>query len=536
VESVVAITDGGNLRSFSSQGAHLWNYYARGRLTTHLRRSREGTSYICRTNGILIAVNRAGRELWQINLGTALVSPVLIGWDGRLFVFTDRKLTCMTAAGYTLWSKTFEKQTALPPVMDLDGGVIVVQEDGEILKIDPFGKTDSWPAGAVPAAALSMEAEDELPGILLVFEDRHLEFIYCTLGYKEFLRGRLELPAPPLAAAGINAAGKRDEAAILLKDGRVALVSLTKRSILWVAESHIGPGELPGGINLKSSGTDIPGFFYDERGIYVLTNTGASGFAPDGRRLWNIRLKEAAGIPSFGDDGILFSGGSDWILYAYRIEERVRVKQNLLYGEAPPGTYGTGEPGPSSMADFYYRFSEAELEARLSEIRSAIREGNVGTNEKEYAAWLMETAGSVIANPRLGNRPPVHTRYRVDAARLLAFIGSRETIPFLADLFIRDNEVLVKAAAAEAIGRIGVDPEGFALRAFESVIFPYLRSRDETLLYAIAAATGALCRFSGPPLSAAGVRILTYLSGDDKPSACKNRARLEITSINTLYR
>jgi outer membrane protein assembly factor BamB len=176
------------------------------------------------------------------------------------------------------------------------------------------------------------------------------------------------------------------------------------------------------------------------------------------------------------------------------------------------------------------------MEARLNEIRSAIRAGNVGTNEKEYAAWLMETSGSVIANPMLGNRPPVHTRYRVEAAKLLAFLGSRETIPFLADLFNRDSEVLVKAAAAEAIGRIGVDPEGLALRAFESVIFPYLRSKDETLLSAIAAAAGALCRFSGPPLSASGLRILTSLSGDDKPPVCRNRAMLEIRSINGLYR
>jgi outer membrane protein assembly factor BamB len=89
-ESVVAVTDGGNLKSFSSQGTPLWDYYARGRLTPFVSRSREGTSYICRTNGLFIAVNRTGRELWRLDLKSPIVCPVLIGWDGRLFIFTDK--------------------------------------------------------------------------------------------------------------------------------------------------------------------------------------------------------------------------------------------------------------------------------------------------------------------------------------------------------------------------------------------------------------------------------------------------------------
>jgi outer membrane protein assembly factor BamB len=400
-----------------------------------------------------------------------------------------------------------------------------VQEDGEIQRIDPFGNSFSFTPvqGIPPAAAVSLEAS-----ILLFYDDRHLELIHTNIpvGAPEFvesLRGWLELPSPPLAAAVTNTEPMwKDEAAVLLADGRVALLSLEKMELLWTETTHIRAGEFAG----KPAELD---FFFDERGIYVLTKTGATGFAHDGRRLWAMRLRNAAALPSFGDDGILYSGGSDWILYAYRLEDRGRERQRLLYGETPDGSYGTGNPEPSSYAGYYFRFEEAELEARLEEIRAAIRNGNVGSREKEYAAWLMETSGNLLSNPR---RPgAVQVRYRMEAAKLLAYIGSRETIPFLAELFSRDPDFHVKAAAAEAIGMIGVDPEGVAMRAFESAIYPPFPVRDEALLISAAASIGALCRFSGPPLSDAGVRLLITLQRVDKPQRAQRQAQREVASL-----
>jgi outer membrane protein assembly factor BamB len=527
MESVVAATDGGNLRSYTSHGQPLWDYYARGRLTPHISRSREGTTYICRITGRLIAINRAGRELWAMELGSPLIYPVLIGWDGRLFTFTQGKITCMTAAGYVLWSMTLEKRIVIAPIMDVSGGFVFVQEDGEVLRIDPYGYIFFYnsSAAALPVAAVSVELDE--PTVLLLYEDRHMELVYIFKAdkYESTVSLSLDLPSPPLAAAAINASGiralgRKDEVAALLRDGRIALLSLEKSEVLWIGESHIRSGELGNETELD--------LFYDERGVYVLTKTGATGFTPDGRRLWSVRLTDAAGIPSFGDDGVLYSGGVDWILYGYRLENRAKTKQSLLYGEAPEGVYGAGSPDPSFSSRNY--FSDRAAEERLAEIRRAIRNGNVGTREKEYATWLMESAGSLIANPRLVIQP-VHVIHRIEAARLLAYIGSRETIPFLTELFNKDPEVLVKAAAAEAIGIIGVDPEGIALRSFERVFSPPFPNNDEVLLTAVAAATGALCRFSGPPLSAAGVRLLALLSGDDKPPAVRRRAQNEIRSL-----
>ena len=556
VESVVVATDGGNLKSYSWLGSPLWDYYARGRLSPYLSRSREGTSYICRTNGVLLAVNRSGRELWALNLGSPLVFPVLTGWDGRLFIFTEGKITCLTASGYTLWSRTLEKKIAQNPVKDAHGGFIIILEDGEVLSFDPYGNAFSHlppsigsASATVPVAVVSLKIEGLIPVVLLFFEDRHLELIDVSMKSplppeRQIFLGRqvplakfvslrriLDLPSPPVAACGISFNEPKYGAAVLLKDGRIALISLERMEISWVADTHLSAAELSAYNLAVRPGVGDINLFNDERGIYLITKTGATGFSLDGRRLWTIRLKGAATLPTFGDDGILYSGGSDWILYAYRLEDRVKARQRLLYGEEPEGNYGLGNPGPSSLTDYYFRFSEAELLLRFNEIRQAIRNGDVGGKEPEYAAWLMETSGSLMTNIQAGNHPPVHTVHRVEAVRLLGYLGSRETIPFLAGLFRRDGEYVVKAAAAEAIGRIGIDPEGIALRAFEEAVFSQLYRREEALLTSLASAIGALCRFSGPPLSDVGVRLLTVLSSNEIPAVSRRQAQREIRSL-----
>jgi outer membrane protein assembly factor BamB len=430
-ESVVMVCDGGNLKAYSWQGKPLWNYYARGRLLPFVTRAREGTSYICRANGILMAINRSGRELWQINLGENQAWPVLTGWDGRLFVFTEKRISCYTASGFTLWSKSLDKKIALKPSMDVSGGFFLVLEDGEFLSFDPFGGLRSLKLEAPPQAAVSLPGGPAGAGVfLLLYQDGggRAEMLRFPGGRREILQNP-GFPAQPLAAAARGA-----ETAVLLKDGRVALFSLTQEKILWTGNSHLSPGDL--------SSPEEAKLFFDERGIYLLTKTGAAAFTGDGRRLWLIRLRGAAALPAFSDEGVLYSGGRDWILNAYRPEQRVRAQLKVLYGPAPEGSYGTGRPGPSRWADHLLRFNEDEIIPRLREINRAIELGSIGENEKDYAAWLMETAGSLVENPRTGNHPLVQVRYRVEAARLLAYMGSRETIPFRADLFSRDPDGL----------------------------------------------------------------------------------------------
>ncbi|MDL2229682.1 PQQ-binding-like beta-propeller repeat protein [Treponema sp. OttesenSCG-928-L16] len=522
--SVVLLCDGGSLKAYSTGGRQLWNYAAGGRLGPYLSRAPEGTSYICRTNGNFIAVNRSGRELWRRNLGRDLSAPALIGWDGRVFVPLEQRVICYTASGSQLWEQRFEHPLVYGPVKDGLGGFAAVLQNNEVILATPFGEITSLTLSSAPAAVLYIPrrgySQDGGGQLLVLYRNGKAELIGGG-GAAEPLPS---LSAPPLSAA-LSEDGKR--AAIALRNGDTVLLSIPEKTLLWTGTSH-----LSGGRNIQQDLEHIQ-VQYDERGIYVLSPSGATGFAEDGRRLWLIRIQGAAASPAFSDEGLLYSGGSDWILYAYRPEQRVRAVKQSLYGPVPEGNYGLASSLPSPWADYYFRFDEDELSHQFGIIRASINRGAVGAEERAFTAYLMEVAGSQAALPpnRLNLHPSVHVHYRLEAITLLSQFGSPELIPFLAELFTRDRDSSIKAAAAEALGRIGSDPDGLALRAFTGAVFSPGYVRDEQVLAAVARAAGALCRFSGPPLSDAGVRILVALSSDDRPQTVRSTAQREIASL-----
>jgi outer membrane protein assembly factor BamB len=529
------VLDSGTLRAFSSGGKALWTYAARGRLSPFISRSPEGVCYISRVNGIFIAVNRSGRELWRVNPGASLSGPAVIGWDGRVFVPAGNRIFCYTGAGHPLWRRNLERPVGLGPRLDKDGALILALENGVLLRIDPFGNTRSMNLSALPQSILSIgTAGDGTCRFLVVHRNGNLEMVDLGIEGPSISGWRPPLPGldgrislPPLPSPPLAAVSRGKEAAVLLRDGRVLMLHSETGKILWAGESHTkgqtGKNDDPAAMEAA--------MIFDERGIYALTRSGASGFTTEGRRLWNIRLDNSTSLPVFGDDGNLYSGAKDWTLYAYRLEERVKARKQSLYGPAPEGLYGTGNP-PSPWAAFPYRFETAEMETRLENIRNAVNAGTLGDRELAYTADLMELAGAASAPVVSPTHPRVQPGYRIRALGLLGLFGSRETIPFLVKVFKGDPEPLVKAAAAAAIGRVGIDPEGIALSAFANSLFAPGQIKDEQTLRAVAAATGSLCRFSGPPLSEAGVRVLTVLSAPEQPRTVRAQARQELGSLS----
>jgi outer membrane protein assembly factor BamB len=212
----------------------------------------------------------------------------------------------------------------------------------------------------------------------------------------------------------------------------------------------------------------------------------------------------------------LYSGGTDWILYAYKIEDRILPERIAIYGSVPENIYGLGRP--RAIYAFNIPFNEAETRDKLIQIGSAIRAGMVGGNEPVWKSFLLMVSA---------RDEPI--QLRIAALDLLGRIGSQETIPHLINIFQNDNEPLIRVAAANAIGNIGVDPQGIAIQSFLHSITR--ETGDEQILTAIASATGALCRFSGPPLSVTGVRILTMLTAGEQPPAVRRQANIELASL-----
>jgi outer membrane protein assembly factor BamB len=510
VQSAVVALDGGNIRAYSTSGTSMWNFSARGRISPFVTRSREGTSYFARTNGTFIAVNRVGRELWRRSLGGPLVAKVVPGWDGRLFVPSDKKLSCFTASGNLLWSRIFESPISVGPRLDRDGGVILALESGEVYRFDPFGNVYVWMLSGRPAFLMSIENQQ----ILVIYEDGTLELLGRSEDWFFSAMGDTHSAVMPrLPSSPIAAASRGNSIAIVLNDGRVLLFDSSSKEITWTADSHIRELIRSGSVSAPYSGADV---LFDERGIFVLSRSGATGFAPNGRRLWFMYLQNMSAIPAFGNDGVLYSGGRDWILYAYRLEDRVLDERVSLYGPIPDGNYGTGVLKAQNMPNF--PISEHEIKLLLERINSELQRGRVGERELEWTSSLMAIA-----------RGRHQISHRLEALRLLGQIGSQETVPWLTNFFRRENEPVIRAEAVNAIGAIGVDPEGQAIQTFLFLIINGLS--DAQVLQALASSTGALCRFSGPPLSETGVRILTLLSAGNQPPNVRRQALRELSQL-----
>jgi outer membrane protein assembly factor BamB len=526
-QSVVLALDGGNIKAYSVGGRPLWDFSARGRLSPYVTRSREGTSYICRTNGIFIAVNRVGRELWRTQIGGALAGPVVSGWDGRVFIPAARKILCYTASGNLLWERELESKVAAGPWLDQGGGILLALENARALRIDPYGTLAVWRLPSIPHILLSTNgnsansnfAAGRAPerSILAMYPNGNVQLLDMAFP------NTAPVNLPRLSSAPLAAASRGEYAVAALAGGQVVLLSGVKGEVIWTADSYV-------------RFQDGAAVLYDERGIYVLSVNGAAGFAADGKRLWFTILKNASGIPAFDDEGVLYSGGKDWILYAWKIEDRTLNQKKTLYGPAPEGFYGTGIYTHSAFTSLPEYYDEAGVKKELDLMRKEILAGRVGEHEREWLVRLMEIAGGTYTDDvfRQGlsfyNRPRAHINQRILALQLLSRIGSSETIPWLSRLFRQETESLVKAAAAHAIGGIGVDPDGIALQEFQNAV---RAGGDEQVLTAIASATGSLCRFSGPPLFTTGSRILVALSSAPHPPAVRRQALKEMEWLAT---
>jgi outer membrane protein assembly factor BamB len=521
-QSAVVALDGGNIRAYSTAGNPLWNYSARGRISPYVTRSREGTSYFSRTNGILIAVNRIGRELWRRNIESPICARIIPGWDGRLFIPVEQKILCYTASGNPLWTVNYEAPISLAPRLDHGGGIIFALENNQVCRITPVGDIRIWALSDKPAALIPLEQQQQ---VLVLYKDGSMSILGQSDDWFFSAQGEVhpsllpKLPGNPKAAAS-----RGNKIAVILDDGTAILFTLeppsgkpagtlsNENGIIWKGDSHIKEFTRKGG--KPEPEAEI---IYDDRGVYILSKNGATGFAHDGKRIWYTLLQNAAAIPAFGNDGVLYSGGKDWILYAYKIEDQVLHERTTLFGPLPEGSYGTGTPNPAFTKDF--PLNEYELKYKLDQIKTGVKTGKVGANEIAWVSVLMTVAAGDF-----------HIQYKVEALQMLGRLGSQETISWLTNFFRKETEPTVKSAAAKAIGDIGVDHEGTAIQSFLYLLTAG-SIRDEQVLFAVTQATGALCRFSGPPLSETGIKILNLLSAKSRPPIVRRQAEKELLSL-----
>lgn len=501
--SVALLSDDRSVRAYSSSGALLWRYQATERLAPCIHRSPEGSSYFGTASGVLIALNRSGRELWK----RAMAAPPLylaIGWDGRIFAVSTEAVWCFSASGLRKWRMDLSAPPSCEAILSSEGGLIVATLDGAIHVFSPFGEMETFPLGLSATTITANEKE--------IFLASESGLLYRREGVERFSVLK-RFDSAPIALKAINEA-----LAYCLSCGEVGLISLLNNEIIW-------KDSLP-----KTGSARLQ---HDERGWFFLTLGAAAAYKSDGERLWRVQLEASAQIPTFSDDGLLFSGGKDWILYAYRIEERVLSKSGSIYAPFPVQGYGLAAPPITSLFRGLFGIDTGIIEEELSSIEKRIRGRTIAETEPDALLYLIDLVSSALnpvgASPYGNSSIPII--YRVRAISQLGVLGSRDHIPILVKLFRDDKDPLVRAEAALAIGGIGVDPSGLALEAFAAAANPPGGESEDRVLLALVKATEALCLFSGPPLSDKGIPLLVNLAEDTRSPSVRSEARYALKRL-----
>jgi hypothetical protein len=515
LQSVVVLSDDNSVKAFSTTGRELWKYKSKRRLLPYLTRSRTSITFICTTTGELSAINRAGLWIWTMNLKEPIVAPVLSGWDGRIFVFTAKRILCYTERGKRLWTKNISSPPASAPIIDNEGNFILVLKNNTLMKVTPFSRSAEIKLTKTVFTLVPLNEKT-----LVIFNDATLAMYENSKKTKGILE---EIPqsATTLAAKVLAATQVVNRVALQLANGTLILLSPDEKKdgqynkILWTTASNIQAQDNNADKSPKNSYIK---YDKDANAIYVISVSDVLAFASDGTALWNMHIENAAVTPAFDSGGILYSGGRDWLLYAYQAEYR-RPQLNYLEMQ-PAGNYGLGvRPNANELYIINLNFG-ANYDATLIKIRESIERGSLGEDEVIWTKILIAIADDIDKPQDL----------RVEALELLGAIGSRETVPFLTTLFANETRVSMQSAIVNALGNIGVDNNGRVMDVMDRIVTRRVINHDDVLLVEAAGAIRKLCLFSGPPLSVRGVAMLTKLSTD--PSAIvSKRARAELEKL-----
>ena len=526
-ESAVVACVGGSIKSFYMTGTPLWNFDPQDAVTPFIARSVEGAAYICDKSGTFRAINRIGRELWRVNLNRPIDFPPVVGWDGRVFIPVGSQIFCRTAAGHSLWSLNLNSTMAIAPVLDRAGSITTVLENRDFVRVSQFSTVERVRLDRLPMLIVSLKSSSRDCYVLL-YETGAAEMIdYDSKAAKGRRLSRAPFSSLPSAPAA--AVSRADQFAVTLRDGRVLLLDIAGK-VLWTGNSHETAVER-GSANLEKSKAAM---VFDERGIYSLSTRGATGFAADGRRRFILKIAEANSVPGFSDEGVLYVCGKDKNLYTYKLDSRQRtVARTKYYGPEPEGNYGMGNPPPSPWYTDTQRFQDDHQLMMYNTIERIINSGEIGESEPSYVAYMMEMIYFYKNDPHYSQvRPAVKPPQRVALIRLLGRVGSRETVPFLWSIFDKDPEPAIKAACAEAIGAIGVDPKGTTFESYNYLLAANNPNRDPQLLMSATSSIAALARFSGPPLSGEGIMLLRFFSNLSwAPNSIKNQIKNEIDAL-----
>ncbi len=456
-------------------------------------------------------INRAGQEVWRVELGFAPARAPLFGPDGRLYIAAGTTMLALAPNGRRLWHDDMGAEPRTPLSLGAGGGPVIGLADGSILSYTPDGaRTRRSLSAGTPSAVITGAAST-----LIALTDGR----FCIMPFDD--TGTAPLPAAgPSPGAGPMAAVAGAEGFYLLSTGG-ALVCIDASG----AERWRTMVRLDGGAAALEA--------YRDR-VVVLTRSAVYSYGLDGAEYRTLRLRNASSMPAMAATGTVFVGGADWIMYAYRFERPLTALDRPALPKLDLASIDAVAEQESlwSLAPF----DDSTTMNRLADIEKSIGSGTIGVETDSAVYYLSAVAlgrmeapfGSGATAPTPMPRGPMPRAY---ACNLLGMLGLAPAVPILVQVFERDLDPAVRSASAAAIAAIGLDPEGLALGAFVHATED--ARLDARTALAIVDAIDSLYRASGALDDRSGILALVRISGGNYPSAVRSRAEQALRRVSS---
>jgi hypothetical protein len=463
----------------SETGVFLWSKKIPGKPLPFLTVTGEGTVYSLSAPGTLTAMNPDGSHLWQLNGKEPPLFPPFEGRDGRFFLVYSNKIVCVTHLGALKWTLPIDAYPVFHLSETGDGDLLLVCNGGILYRISPFGALlEKNAASGEPQACAP------IPGGF-VFGD-------ATGLVKAFdVRSKSELIWQFRGQSACRALFPGDGTLLSLHaDGTMYGLNVTDGSLLWHKFLGKQVGESP--------------FLSYEYGQFNLAFPGFAGaITAGGIESIQAVLPENIQFPFFSSSGIVYATTSDWLIYGYHVETRIKTENNrqkrenygILYGISQENSMGFLND-TQSMQDYFSRISED------------LNGGTVGTNEPLYARQLteiLENHGGAF------DRRTFTVVDRSRAAILLGQLGSSEYRGVLIDQAYRQYDSSLAIGILFGLASLSHDWDGQSLQAVRHLVRS-AGSRETAVLFAACDALYSLIRYSGGQVALEGTaQLLAFL-------------------------
>jgi outer membrane protein assembly factor BamB len=468
-----------------------WRYVSGGQINGKPALDHRGGVYVASADRALYALLPSGYEKWHLDLGGRPSASPVIAYDGSIYVGTERgQLLAVAPNGRLRWRFRAGSGPCLTPALGRRGNIYLPAGGGLLYALDYAGR-EQWRFQArADLAASPAVAEDGT--IYFCSQDRRL-YALTAAGEKLWEQALDEEGGVPalgpggivvVAAAGIrafSAAGSllwhygipaRTADPVIRGDGVIlAGAENGKLYALDTAGEQLWVRTLGEPIRRAAAVAGDGSLFVAAAGGRVFALTGA------GRVQWVFRAKQDPGPPALAEDGTVYAGAQDWILYSLTGGHGGPDKREdawpLLFHDRQHSGRSNGLAdldGPAAMAlrELAAADSLALKYRAVSDIEEYMRgERYLGVHVSICEEILADlaTAGTVrrsLLHGRLVNDyPPL----RAASCRVLGELATDGAREVLVRILEEDSDRNVRLEALAALAAIGPDPGGKALNA-----------------------------------------------------------------------